>query len=617
MPAKKRKKAPPARVAPDRGDSILQVGAAALLVALAFLVYAPALGAGFIWDDGRAITNNPAFQPGHGLWDIWTGRGDADYFPLKTTLLWLLYQVFGAHTSPYHVFNVAIHAANAVLVWRVLRRLSIPGAFIAGLVFLVHPVHVESVAWVSECKNTLSTMFGLLALLAWFAYEDGRRPRAFAAALGLFVAGLLCKTSVVVLPLVMVLCAWWRQRPASMTNLARMSVFFVVACGFGAVTVWFQYGRAIGEYQLPVGGVPCRVANAGKATWWYLGKAFSPINPWYEMPGRPVETEPEARAVLAGMRPANPAPAWPTGKMTAWPLITIYPRWRVTSPVWYDFLPGLAMVTLFTLVAVGRNGRGRGAFFALSYFLVALLPVLGLLKMSYMRAAWVADHFQYLADIGVIAFVCAGGTLLWRRLPRHQRGFVAAAGGVLTFVLAMCTVLRAADYRDEYTLWTDTVAKNPDAWQAQNRLAAAMLARKEIRQAVEHLEQAVRLKPDDPDGHNNLGIALVSQGRLAEGIEQYRASLRLNDAQFMGHANLADALAGQKHYTDAIAEYRAAIRFNPLLASLHFRLAAALLDSGQLDDAITSLEKANMLAPNLPEITDALARARSRHDAAH
>ena len=296
-----------------------------LFVALAFVVYAPALAAGFIWDDGRAITNNIALRSWHGLWDIWTGQGDADYFPLKSTVLCLVYQLFGARTSPYHILNVGVHAANAMLLWRVLRRLSIPGAWLVGVVFLVHPTHVESVDWVSECKNTLSLLFALLSLLAWFRYQQDRHGRSYVAALVLFVCGLLCKTTVVILPIVLLLCTWCQQ-PTKRAflrsrSLPRSLAFFLVAVLLGAITVWFQFGRAIGEYQLPVGGVGSRVANAGKTTWWYLFKSISPTIVWYEMPNRPIETEPEAQAFLAGMRLANAAPAWPHGKLTTWPLV--------------------------------------------------------------------------------------------------------------------------------------------------------------------------------------------------------------------------------------------------------------------------------------------------------
>jgi tetratricopeptide (TPR) repeat protein len=243
--------------------------------------------------------------------------------------------------------------------------------------------------------------------------------------------------------------------------------------------------------------------------------------------------------------------------------------------------------------------------------------VLGLLKMSYMRAAWVADHFQYLADIGIIALGCAAGTLLWRRASQLGRKLVAGGGIALVGVFAICTFTRALDYRSEYTLWSDTVAKNPDAWQAQVRLGAALLARNEITAATAHFAQGARLKPDDAETRNNLGLGLVSQGKVAEGIEHYRASIRLKDAQFFAHANLADALASQKRYDEAILEYRSALHWNPTLVPLIFRLGTALMDSGKLDEAIATFEQAKTLAPNEREVTEALAYAQRLRGQAH
>jgi Tfp pilus assembly protein PilF len=273
------------------------------------------------------------------------------------------------------------------------------------------------------------------------------------------------------------------------------------------------------------------------------------------------------------------------------------------------------MLALFVWTAVHRNGRVRGAFFALAYFLVALLPILGLLKMSYMRAAWVADHFQYLADVGVIAFVCAGGALLWRRASPRRRCLLAAAASLLLVLFSTWSFLRAADYKDDYTLWADTVAKNPGTWQGQNRLGAELLARKEVQAATVHFAQAVRLKPDDADGHNNYGLGLASLGRFAESMEQFRASLQLQPAQFTAHANMGDALAQLKQPAEAAVEYKAALRYEPKLAPLHFRLAMVLLDSGKIDEAIASLEQAKALAPNSMEVLNALARATKKRAA--
>jgi len=593
---------------------------AALLMALAFIVYARVLGGGFIWDDGRAITDNLDLRSPAGLWSIWSGRGDFDYLPVKSSTLWLMYQVFGPATAPYHVLNVAIHGINAVLLWQVLLRLNVPGAWLAGLVFLVHPTHVESVAWVSECKNTLSTMFVLFSLLAWFRWQRQAGTRRYLVSLLLFACGLLSKPHVVIFPVILLLCAWWQRqladRPSCVRIVRATMPFFLVAALFAGVTVWFQNTRAIAGYRLPAGGMASRIANAGKASWWYFGKSISLVHPWFEMTGRPIETMPEAIAVLAGARAPHPAPAWPHGTFTTWPLCAIYRQWRVTPPLWYDFLPAVAMLALFALVAGKRSGRGRGVFFAFATFGVALVPVLGLVKMSYMRAAWVADHFQYLADIGVIALVCAGGTLLLGRLADWRRHLLVGAAGVVVAVFSTMTFAYAAKFRSELALWKDTVAKNPYAWQAHGRLGAALLARGDLAGATGHFAEEARLSIDNPDAENNLGLALIAMGRVDEGIEHLRASLRIDDRQFFAHANLADALTAQRRYLEAAAEYRNAIRWKPSLAPLHFRLATVLVEAGQFEEAIANFEKADALVPDNQEIRAALASARQRRDAA-
>jgi Tfp pilus assembly protein PilF len=594
-----------------------KVAPAAALMLLGFLLYAPALGGEFIWDDARAITDNLDLRSAHGLADIWAGAHDADYLPLKSSFLWVIYQLFGAAPPAYHVFNVAMHGLCAVLLWQVLRRLKIAGAWLAALVFLIHPTHVESVAWVSECKNTLSSTFGLLAVLAWLRYQDQRGVRAYLSSLLLFVCALLCKAHLVILPVVLVVLYAWQlpERFARRAFVRAVAPFFLVAALFSVVTVRFQNARAIAEFQIPIGGPASRIANAGKAAWWYLGKAVSPVHVWYEMPGRPIETTPEALAVLAGTRAANPAPAWPQGNLVAWPLCAIYRQWRVTTPVWYDYLPALAMVALLVQLARKRRGPGRGAFFGFSYFIVALVPVLGLVKMSYMRAAWVADHLQYLADIGLIVLACAAGVSLFGRLSSTGRRILVGATTVLLVSYAAMTFARAATFATEHALWTDTVGKNRFAWQAHARLGAALMAKQKFAAAADHFSQELRLTVNNPEAHNNLGLALVSQGKLPEGIEQLRLFLRLDDKQFFAHANLADALASQKQWTEAASEYRQAIRRNPSLAPLHFRLGAALAELGSLDEAIASFEKADALVPGNSEIRAALAAARQKRAA--
>lgn len=690
------------------------IGQILLIVLPVILLYLPTSHAGFIWDDDQEITANMSLRvyPGHsawqGLWEIWAGLKSADYFPLKTTMLWLEFQFKGTDAGWYHTVNYILHAIDSVMVWMVLRRLSIPGAWIAGFVFAIHPVHVESVAWIAERKNTLSLLFYLLALLAWFNYEDKQRMRDYILALVYFVAGLLCKTHLVVMPLVLLLVSWWRHGFNGLLNdqieseeerffvkrtnaiigglgvlaglgafyylswlthryhldpndayikstymfktgaiapefwvlasictisgifgliegiigiglnrlIVRTMAFFQIAVLLGALTVWFQYGRAIGDERIPHGGMPSRIANAGKASWWYLTKSISPVNPWYEMPSRPVEAEADAMAIVYDGKPyVNNAPKLPVGVFKAWPLITIYPRWRITPPVWYDFIPALMMAALLGLLWFKRNQWGRTPFFVLAYFLVTLLPVLGFLKMSYMRLTLVADHFQYLSDISIIAFLSAGGVLLYRKLSPSLRPSILVAAVMLMGAFTLYSWDRVKIYEGEFTLWADTLSKNSNAWQAHNHMGAQLFmqsgemrkrgqmneANRLLQEATFHFAESCRLKPENPESHNNLGLGYVSMGRMDEGIAEYRRAIEIRNWEPSMHTNLGNALGQMKRFDEAMAEYRKALSFNPQDAGTHCNLGYVLLQLGHLNEAIEEFQKSLELDPNLPQ----------------
>ena len=768
------------------------VGKIVLIILPVILLYLPTSHAGFIWDDDQEITANVSLRvvPGHsawqGLWEIWSGLKSADYFPLKTTMLWIEYQFMGPDAGWYHTVNYILHAIDSVLDWIVLRRLAGPGAWIAGFLFAIHPVHVESVAWIAERKNTLSLLFYLLALLAWFNYEDKQRMRDYMFALILFVAGLLCKTHLVVLPVVLLLVSWWRngfsgwqsdaiessnnrqlkelgiamagvigiaagitalivpdtlavrlldalsissknlgaaqivitigavlilivsisaifmegakciwdeRRLMQWTNaiigeigvlagigafyylgwlthlyhqdpndafikstymfktgaiapefwflasvctlsgivglvegfielglnrlIVRTMAFFQIAVLLGALTVWFQYGRAIGDERIPHGGMPSRIANAGKASWWYLSKSISPVNPWYEMmKARPVEAEAEAMAIVYdGKKQVDNAPKLPTGEFKMWPLITIYPRWRITPPVWYDFIPALMMAALLGLLWVKRKKWGRTPFFVLAYFLVTLLPVIGILKMSYMRLTLVADHFQYLSDISIFAFLCGGGVLIYRRISPQLRPAIIAAVVLVMGAFTLYSWDRVKIYEGEFTLWADTLSKNPNAWQAHNHMGAQLFmqsselrrrgqmseANRLLQEATFHFSESCRLKPENPESHNNLGLGYVSMGRMDEGIVEYRRAIQIRNWEPSMHTNLGNALGQMKRYDEAISEYKEALRLNPQDAASHCNLGYVYLQTGHLNDAIESLQKALAIDPNMPQ----------------
>ena len=763
-----------------------------LLIALPVIVlYLPTSHAGFIWDDDQEITANLSLRifPGHsgwaGLGEIWGGLKSADYFPLKTTMLWIEYQFWGPNAGCYHTVNFILHALGSVVLWVVLRRLAVPGAWLAAFVFAIYPVHVESVAWIAERKNTLSFLFYLLALLSWFNYQE-KKPRHFfanffigfscvasltlfsyyefiqdnlnaalfmtllfigllmginwilqklskrsaityfyAASLLFFVAGLLCKSHLVVLPIVLLLLSGWQNGFSGFFNdpfqkelpqdheerllmrntnaligglgllvgicaliylgalthcypldpsqsflgisvktiqdhikssymmktgtiapefwilatvcilsslvgliegfiglrinrmLIRTLAFFQVAVLLGALTVWFQYGRAIGDERIPQGGMPSRIANAGKASWWYLTKSISPVNPWFEMmESRPIETEAEAMAIVYdGKKQENLAPQWPKGQFKTWPLITIYPRWRITPPVWYDFIPALMMAALLALLWIQRNRWGRTPLFVLAYFLVTLLPILGILKMSYMRLTLVADHFQYLSDISIIAFYCAGGTLIYRKASKIVKPLILAGAVLLIGAFTLYSWDRVRIYESEFTLWGDTLLKNPGAWQAHNHMGAVLYmqsnearrrgqideANQLLNEATHHFAESCRLKPENPESHNNLGLGYVSMGRMVEGIAEYRRAIQIRNWEPSMHTNLANSLAQMGRFNEALSEYSESIRLNPRDPGPHCNMGYALMQIGHLDEAIQEFQKALSIDPNMEQ----------------
>src|SRR5213079_2365705 len=267
---------------------------AAIVVAVG-LVYLPAFRADFVWDDEQLVTGNPLLRTFSGLLEIWSGGRTADYFPVTSTVFWIEYHLFGSNAVGYHAVNILLQTADALLVWLVLQRLKVPGAWLAGLIFGIHPVHAESIAWISELKNLLSMFFALLSIFCFFEIEEKRLlggATAYVASLVFFALALLSKTQVVFLPVVLLLCAWWRgfgvppsggqsavhlPRPRKRgTPSVRTLPFFLLAIVLGLVTLWFQ-SRGIGEEEIVIGSLPRRIVNAATAIWWYAGHLFAPV----------------------------------------------------------------------------------------------------------------------------------------------------------------------------------------------------------------------------------------------------------------------------------------------------------------------------------------------------
>ena len=533
--------------------------APALLILLAGCwAFSPAMEGDWLWDDHAEILEARDVRDPGGLARIWTAPSSPDYLPLKTTVQWLQWRCWGDRsTLGYHLTNLGLHLCAALLVWRLLGKLGLRRAWLGGLLFAIHPLVVESVAWIAELKNTLSLPLLLLALCAWLDFDERRRAGDYLWALLLFLAAMLCKSSVVMLPVILLVHAWWKRGRIGWGVLRASAAFFAVSLAFGFVTVWFQQQRAIGAGELPVGGLLSRFAAAGLGVGFYFAKGVLP----------------------AGLMP-------------------VYPRWAVDPPSAWQFLPWALLGAAAGWLWSRRDGWGRHALLGLGFFFLNLLPVLGLIKMSYQYIAWAADHFVYLPLIGVIGLAVAGAGAVIDALPAARRGWAWGAIAAACAGLAVASHRYAGVFRSEETLWTYTVRQNPGAVVARNNLAKVFVDSGRVAEAIAQYEAALRLDPRSAEAHANLGNVLVQAGRLTEGISHEEEALRLRPNAAATWGNLGGALLQAGRREEAITRLREATRLDPGSAGVHANLGRALAQTERWPEAIGEYEKAVRIQPD-------------------
>lgn len=554
---------------------------AVLLVCAVLAVYAPALRGDFIWDDDQYVADNPNLPSTSGLVRIWTDpRTSPQYYPLVFTSFWLEYRCWGSDPAGYHLTNVFLHAVNALLVWLLLSRLKIPGARIAALIFALHPVHVESVAWISERKNVLSGLFFLLSLLAAlpaFGFDsagamDSGKDRRIGGfdflSLVAFVAALLSKTVTAVLPLMLIWILWWKKGRIEKRHMARLAPYFALAVLFGSMTVWmerFHVGAAGVAWNL---GVVERFLVAGRAVWFYLAKMV-----------------------------------WPH------PLIFMYPRWHVDAGVlWQYIFPGGILLVSAGLWRLRRR-IGPGPLVAMGAFMIGLLPALGFIDFYPMRFSFVADHFQYLASIAPIALFGAGMRKLSDRAGPQSRLLEMGGCLLLALLLAGICVQEEKKFSSLEALWRDTVAKNPGCWAAHNNLGDVHKARGEFERAETHYAEAVRLDPNFFEGRNNLGLVLARRGDIAGAATHLVRAVELEPDRADVHNNLAAILVQQGRYDAAAAHYAAAVRLEPGFAEAHNNFGLLRVRQRRFEDAISHYTRALGFDPDNDEILNNLGYA--------
>ncbi len=456
------------------------------LIGATLVGYWPALNGGPIWDDDAHLTRYE-LRGIDGLVQIWGHLGSTrQYYPIVHSAFWLGNKAWGHAVFPYHVINVLLHCASALLVVAILRRLRVPGAWLAGAIFALHPVQVESVAWISELKNTLSGFFYFAAALVYLNFDKRRDRLSYLLSLGLFILGLLSKSVIATLPAVLLVVFWWRKgRLRWKVDVLPLLPFFFVGIASGLFTAWVER-RFIGaegtSFDL---SMVERGLIAGRVLWFYFFKLLWPAN-----------------------------------------LVFTYPRWHVSQLIWWQYLFPLGAALVVAGLFLLRK-RSRAPLAGVLIFAGTLFPVLGFVNVYPFLYSYVADHFQYIASVGIITLFAAGISLLVRRYAARNRLIAYGVPVGLLLVLATLTWRQARTYREAQTLYQVTLQRNPASWMAHNNLGIILSEQGDLAGASAHYQQAMAIEPSNAESYTNLGNAYMMQGRVAEALPQYERALDL------------------------------------------------------------------------------------------
>ena len=560
-----------------------------ILAAVTILAYQPAWHGGLLWDDDNCTTP-PELRSLDGLRRIWfQPRATAQYYPLLYTSYWVQQRLLGDSPSGYHLVNLLLHIGCVVLVLKILRFLRVPGAELAAVIFALHPVNVETVAWIAERKNTLSGIFALAATFSYLKFDENRSRPSYALAIGLFLLGLLSKTAIVTLPLAWLMIFWWKRGAISWRRDVVPSIpFFFLSAAAGLVTRWFE-NTGIG-YKTTILDLSLldRCLIAGRAFWSQLGKLLWPSN-----------------------------------------LMFVYPRWEINAGVWWQYLFPLAVLGLLGVLWNFRRWS-RAPFAGVLIYLFLLLPSLGFLNIYFFIYSFVADHWQYLACLGIITPCASGIVLLAGHFKRWQGWIEPGVTLLVAGTLFLLTSQQSRMYTDIETLYRTTIARNPTCWMAQVNLGNILYQSKRVPEAmdlfnlamgikpavahyslgnallqkgrtsgaIEQYKEALRIDPNYAETQNNLGNALLLIGQTSKAIDQYQQALRINPGNAKTHNNLGNALVQTGRAAEAIDHYKQALRIHPTSADAHNNLASALAQMGRISEAIEQLKAALRIKPH-------------------
>jgi len=546
---------------------------ALLLFCAVLVLYLPSLANGFIWDDDAYVTNNRTLWVPGGLERIWTvAQASPQYYPLVFSTFWIEHALWGFHPFGYHLVNLCLHAANAVWVWWLLRRLRVPGAALAGLLFAIHPVQVETAGWISERKNLLSAFFYFAALAGYWRWHETRERgaadwRGYGVALFCFVLALFSKTVACSLPAAILLLIWWKRGRLVPADAGWLAPFFALGLALGLHTAWLErvhVGAQGSDWAFSWG---MHAWIAGRAVLFYLAKL-----------------------------------AWPH------PLVFIYPRWSTDPSLAVQWGAAALVFLLAAGLWLARRRVGRGPLAAFLFFLLTLFPALGFLNLFPMRYSFVADHFQYLACVGPLALFAAALTRAGERFRWSRRAW-ALVLAVLLVPLAAKTFVQQANYQDAFTLSQSIVRRNPDSWIAHRNVGDGLAERGAWPEALAEYNRADALHPDDLPLRSARGVLLEKMGDFPGAGRDFAAALALDPGSALAQNSMGGLLARQKRWTEAQPYFEKAISLDPDLLPGHYNLAVTCYYLGDLDRSLREYGIALRLDPTFQPARIGLATA--------
>lgn len=536
------------------------------LLALILLVYGQVRHFEFVnFDDRDALLGNNHIRDGLSLTGIgwaFTSSYAANWFPVTWLSHMLDFQLFGADSGWHHVANLMIHAVSALLLFALLRRMTgrlWESAFVS-FVFALHPLHVESVAWVSERKDVLGAFFWFLTTWLYLDYVDKPDKRRYLLAFAAYCLGLMSKQMLVTLPFTLLLLDYWPLvRPKTTRVLLEKIPYFAasVAASTIAYQVQHQAGAVLASDTLPIA---TRAANAVVSYISYLGQFF-----------------------------------WPVGLAVFYPYPPSIPAWQVIGCA-----TGLLAITGLALL---RPYLTVGWF----WYLGTLVPVIGIVQIG-MQAK--ADRYTYIPMVGVSMMLAWGVAEIMARWPKTKSPLQVASAAVCLVWLAI-TWTQVPYWRNSVPLFEHAIATTENNFIAHLNLGVVLAEQGRANDALRHLYTAVEEKPGHADAHDTLGALLGQMGRTADAAEQFQQAIRLQPNDSEAHCNLGNALLAQGKVSEAANEFQAALRIVPDFATARFGLGVALLNLGRTADSIPQLQEALRLDPNLTPARDALNKALS------